>query len=84
MEVDPILVYLVALCVVVYVVDRWHTTRRIAAIVCSDCGQEIGRPSARGRRKLRFANHHGWDYTCGQCGAAHLELPPPLRRSFRE
>jgi len=84
MDVDPILVSLITFCVVAYAIGRWFTTRRIAAIVCSECGRMIGRPAARQRRKVRFANHHGWEYACGRCGAAHLELPPPLHRSLRE
>jgi predicted RNA-binding Zn-ribbon protein involved in translation (DUF1610 family) len=84
MDVDPILVSLVAVWAVAYVVGRWHTTRRIAATVCSECGQVIGLTAARRREKLHIACHGGWSYTCGQCGATHIIRPPPLRRSLRE
>jgi len=84
MDVDLILVSLVALWIVAYVVDRWYATHRIASAECSQCGQVIGRTAARQRERLRFANHGGWTYTCGRCGATQLILPPPPRRSLRE
>ena len=84
MDVDPILVSLVALAVVTHAVDRWLTTRRLAAVACQDCGQPLGRGAARSRRKLRFAFHTDWEVTCLRCGAGQVFLSPPPRRSFRD
>jgi hypothetical protein len=83
-DVDPILVSLVALAVAMRFVDRWLTTRRLAATACQDCGQPLGREAARRRRALQFVCRTDWALTCLRCGAGQVILSPPIRRSFRD